>query len=233
MISKIAVVPGGTGGVGEGIVRALLKNGYTVVVPTRTTSKAEQLQAYVADLGSGRLLTYPGSVSTEESATELKRYLHEEFKQIDLVVASLGGWHQGYPVHEYPFTAWNRILNDNLTAHFLAIKSLVPLLNPEAGFYFHINGFSAEETYPLAGPLAMAAAAQKSLILTLSKELEHTNIRVHELILGPIKTRDRLKHGYGRPEWYAPEEIGELIQGLIHTDPAERIHYWLSKSEKK
>jgi len=233
MESKIAVVAGGAGGVGEGIVRALLKNDYTVVVPTRSEHKADRLREYVADVKTGRLLTRVGSVNTEASAEELKGFLHAEFNQIDLAVASLGGWHQGYPVYAYPLNDWNRILSDNLTAHFLAIKTFVPLLHPQQGHYVHINGFSADEQYPMAGPVSMTAAAQKSLILTLAKELERTGIQVHELILGPMKTRDRLKHGHGQPDWYFPEEVGgyiiQLQQRAVHE---ESLHYLLSKSPK-
>jgi hypothetical protein len=38
------------------------------------------------------------------------------------------------------------------------------------------------------------------------KELGNTGIQVHELILGPMKTRDRLKHGHGKPDWYLGEK---------------------------
>lgn len=232
MENKIAVVAGGAGGVGEGIVKTLLKNNFTVVVPTRSEHKAERLVEYVRDVKTGELITRIGSVNNEETADGLKNFLLKEFKQINLAVASLGGWHQGYPIYNYPVNDWNRILSDNLTAHFLAIKTLVPLLSPETGHYVHINGFSAEEQYPMAGPVSMTAAAQKSLILTLSKELENTGIQVHELILGPMKTRDRIKHGHGKPDWYSPEEIGDYIIGLLKKGkPNNSLHYLLSKSK--
>lgn len=232
MENKIAVVAGGAGGVGEGIVKSLLKNDFTVVVPTRSEHKAERLTEYVHDVETGKLITRVGSVNDKPNSEELKKYLHAEFKQIDLAVASLGGWHQGYPVYNYPLSDWNRILNDNLNAHFLAIKTFVPLLNPANGHYVHINGFSADEQYPMAGPVSMTAAAQKSLILTLSKELEQTGINVHELILGPMKTRDRLKHGHGQPDWYFPEEIGDYIIGLMHKEIHDNpLHYLLSKTK--
>lgn len=234
MENKIAVVAGGAGGVGEGIVKSLLVNNFTVVVPTRSEHKAERLKQYVNAVNTGKLIVRIGAVTDEASAEELKNYLHDEFKQIHLAVASLGGWHQGYPVYSYPVSDWNKILNDNLTAHFLAIKTLVPLLNPISGHYVHINGFSADEQYPMAGPVSMTAAAQKSLILTLAKELERTGIQVHELILGPMKTRDRLKHGHGQPDWYFPEEIGDYIIGLLQKTTNENpLHYLLSKSKSK
>lgn len=231
MEPKTAVVAGGAGGVGEGIVKTLLKHNFTVLVPTRSEQKAERLRDYVKEVSTGKLLTHVGTVNTEENAENLKNYLQKEFGRIDLAIASLGGWHQGYPVYAYPLQDWNRVLNDNLTAHFLAIRTLVPLLHPDKGHYVHINGFSADEQYPMAGPVSMTAAAQKSLILTLAKELEKTGIRVHELILGPMKTRDRLKHGHGQANWYFPEEIGEYLVRLLQQDLRDNpVHYLLSKT---
>lgn len=231
--NKVAVVPGGAGGVGEGIVRSLLKNNYTVVVPTRSAYKVDRLTAYVEDIKTGRLVCNIGSVNNEENAEALQAFVRQEFGSIDLAVASLGGWHQGYPIHKYPLNDWNRILNDNLTAHFLAIKTLVPLLQPQRGFYVHINGFSADETYPGAGPVSMTAAAQKSLILTLAKELQETGPQVHELILGPMKTRDRLKHGHGQDDWFFPEEIGDFIHQLtLSLAPETHLHYLLSRDKR-
>lgn len=73
---------------------------------------------------------------------------------------------------------------------------------------------------------------QKSLVATLAAELEITDIRVYELVLGPIKTRDRLQHGWGKPDWYAPEEIGEYIVRLLTGTDETLVHRLLSKTDK-
>lgn len=233
LTGKVAVVLGGTGGVGEGIVKALLEAGAEVVVPTRQEYKGRRLQEYVGPVLGEKLVIRAGTVNTEESALALGQFLHDRYDHIDIAVASLGGWSQGYPLYSYPLEQWNRIIADNLTSHFLAIKTLVPLLNPQTGAYYHINGFSADEGYANAGPVAMTAAAQKSLMITLSQEVRRTGIRVQELILGPMKTRDRLRHGHGQDDWYFPEEIGHYITQLHHAPTQEKvIHYLLSKQEK-
>ncbi|MDX2188315.1 MAG: SDR family oxidoreductase [Bacteroidota bacterium] len=226
---KITIVLGGTGGVGEGIVRALLQEGALVIVPSRNQIKLNRLKDYVADIKTGELMLHLGSVNEPESANHLSDFLQENFKLIDLAVVSLGGWHQGFPLYNYPMEDWNRILNDNLICHFLAIKTLIPLLNPQHSFYFHINGFSAEQPYPTAGPVALTAAAQKSMILTLAEEVNRTGIKVYELILGPMKTRDRLKYGHGQDDWYFPEEIGNYILDLVDKDQTNVVQHLLKK----
>jgi NAD(P)-dependent dehydrogenase (short-subunit alcohol dehydrogenase family) len=83
----------------------------------------------------------------------------------------------------------------------------------------------------MAGPVAMAAAAQKSMSLTLAEELKPTGIRVYELILGPVKTRRRLATGEGQPDWYSAEEIGEEIAGLVTRREEQIVHRLLSKRD--
>lgn len=238
LLNKVAVVAGGAGGVGEGIVRSLLENGATVVVPVRTQAKIVRLTDFVADVERGQLITLETNIGTEAGAREVSDFLIEKFRGgIDYVVASLGGWWQGLPLTAVDMSTWNRVLMNNLTSHFLAIRTLVPLLIPNRGMYIHINGFSAEQAYPNGAPVAMSAAAQKSLVLSLAEEVKPQGIRVYELILGPIQTRDRIKHQQGRkvdgmPDWLYPEDIGDYIVSLAtgRNDKAdELIHRLLNK----
>jgi NAD(P)-dependent dehydrogenase (short-subunit alcohol dehydrogenase family) len=225
------VVAGGAGGVGEGIVRALLKRGASVLVPSRSEERLRDLVAHNQDVATGELVTLVGDLGDEASARALQNQIFERFRELDVAVASLGGWWQGKPLTSVDMPTWERILRENLTSHFLAVKMLVPLLNPKTGSYVHVNGFSAEQPSPMAGPVAMAAAAQKAMALTLAEELSPTGIRVYELILGPIQTRQRLRQGKGQHDWYTPEEIGEEIAGLVTLRDEQVVHRLLSKRD--
>jgi len=223
------VVAGGAGGVGEGIVRSLLRKRARVVVTSRSESKLQELQANCRDIATGELIPLIGDLSDEASARDMQNRLYGIFRDLDIAVASLGGWWQGNPLTSVDMLTWNRVLQDNLTSHFLAIKILVPLLYPKTGRYVHINGFSAEQPFPQAGPVAMASAAQKSMVLTLAEELKPTGIRVYELILGPIKTRQRARTGNARPDWYTSDEVGDHVVGLVTGGNKEIVHHLLGK----
>lgn len=224
------VVAGGTGGVGEGIVRALLKRGALVVVPSRSEIKFEGLREYVGDIDTGELVTLTGSLSNPGEAEKLRDEVRNRMGEVDAVVASLGGWNQGPHIIDVPFETWERILRDNLTSHFLAMKAFVPLLAPQRGAYVHVNGFSAEESYPGAAPVAAMAAAQKSLALTLAEELRPGGLRTYELILPPVNTRVRLRHGQSQPEWPTSEEVGDYIVQLLERQDEEVLHRLRSKT---
>lgn len=227
------LVAGGTGGVGEGIVRALLRQGARVVATSRSERKLKGLQEYVADLDIGELVPVVGSLSSEDEANALRDAIYQAVGPLDIVVASLGGWQQGTPITGVAVSTWEQVVRNNLTSHFLAMKAFVPLLDPKEGVYVHINGFSAEQAYAGAGPIAAMAAAQKSLALTLAEELQATGTQVYEFILGPIKTRARLRRGHGQPGWYTAEEIGDYLVGLVEERNADVIHRLMEKREEE
>ena len=183
----------------------------------------------VGDIGTGELVTLVGSLSNPSEADALRDEVYNRMGEVDVAVASLGGWDQGPPIADIAFEVWERILRDNLTSHFLAMKVFVPLLVPQRGAYVHINGFSAEQPSPGAAPVAAMAAAQKALALTLAEEVRPAGLRVYELILGPIKTRARLRYGQGQPEWFSPEEVGGFIAQLLERQDEEVLHRLMSK----
>jgi NAD(P)-dependent dehydrogenase (short-subunit alcohol dehydrogenase family) len=228
---KIIAVAGGTGSVGQGIVRTLLKEEATVIVPCRKKGSEKDLLLNIQDLRSGKLHLIFENISEEKGALQIREDIHSIFGPIDMAVASLGGWWQGATLFDLEINSWQEILQNNLTSHFMAQKTFIPLLKNK-GSYMHINGLAAEEAIPKAGPLCMAAAAQKMMMKTLSLELQDTNIRTYELILGYMKTRERILQKRCKDEWYTPEEVGEYIISLYlqknsHYD--ELTHRLISK----
>lgn len=223
------LIAGGTGAVGTGLVRHFLGRGATVVVPSRSAARLDALAAATAAAGSGRLVPIVGALDTPEAATAVRDTAWKAVKDLDVVIAAIGGWSQGQPITGVQFDAWERIVRENLTAHYLAMKAFSPILRPGRGVYVHINGFGAESVVPGAGPVTAMAAAQKSLALTLAAELKVTGLKVYEVILGPVNTAWRVEQGHARPEWLSPEEIGGRIDTLLADRPDEVLHRWLSR----
>jgi NAD(P)-dependent dehydrogenase (short-subunit alcohol dehydrogenase family) len=227
---KIALVAGGTGAVGEGIVKSLLEEDATVIVPSRTEDKIIHLRKYVGDAYNGKLITMIAHTNTKQGTDEVRREIEERFGRLDIIVASLGGWWQGAPLYEMNEAAWHNVVHNNLHSHFYVVSSFVSMLVQQGhGTYVHINGFSAEQAYPGAGAVAMMAAAQLHMMRTLEQELEQTGVRSYELILGPVITRMRPQ---GRLNWYHATEIGKYIvelQNGTSSNTDTQIQYLLEK----
>lgn len=202
---KVVLVAGGTGAVGGGIVKAFIEAGAQVLVPSRTPEKGETLRAETGAAES-RLTILNGDVGNTEDAARIRQQILTDFGKLDAVVAALGGWWQGSPLTGVSLETWNKILQNNLTVHFIAAKTFVPALMQNGGSYTLIGGFSAELAVVGAGPICVAGAGQMMLAKMLAEENKDAGVRVNQLILGPIFSRARTK---GKPEWLTAEEVGQ------------------------
>jgi NAD(P)-dependent dehydrogenase (short-subunit alcohol dehydrogenase family) len=211
---KNVVVAGGTGRVGEGLVRSFLLEGANVVVPVRSAAKDQRLRSYVEGIETGRLFCLPTHVDDEDSIQEFRRRVLERFDRIDLAVACLGGWYYGYPLHRMPYRDWQLILHDNLDTHFLFMKNFLSVLHDQNdGVYVMINGSPSEMVIPEEGATSIVAAAQSMMSRVLAEEAKTAAVRIYSLtVYNPVRTRDRGQTVM--PDWPTAEDLGAYIVKL-------------------
>jgi len=233
LTGKKIIVIGATGGIGEGITRQLLQNGATVVALSRTEEKAKGLANYVSDIQNGEFIPLAVNLDQPENKSKLiQNQLANTFGQFDGAIITIGVWGKtGIPLINITDDMWDQAIRDNLTSHFRASRILVPLLK-ENGALIHLSGLSADLPYPGASLVGLTNAAKKSLVLTLAAEQSQQSPRIYELIIGPIRTRERIKNGIAQNNWFNPEDIGEYSSELILGDtPAsdEPLHYLIER----
>ncbi len=211
------LVPGGTGGVGEGIVRAYLDAGAAVVVPTRSEARGAELRAALGAIGTSPLLHLPTHDYTSFAGAEaLGREMTERMGGIDDVVVPVGGWWQGGPLTGIGEDDWAAAFTGLATVHMAVARAIVPRLSG-LGAYTVIVGQSAEFPVPNSGLVSMEQAA----VLMMQRVLaaESPDKRIHALVLGPVRTR----FVEGDPEWVSAAEVGAVAIALsLATEVSSR-----------
>lgn len=228
LTGKVALVAGGTGSVGEGIVRALLKAGCVVLVPVRSEARARKLAGYVSDVAEDRLITIQEDFGSETGANFLLDTVKWRYPELELVVAVPGEWWQGPPLNAVELTEWKTILRNNLTAHLIIARVfLTYLLAQNRGMYVMINSPAAEQPVPNAGVTSVLAAAQKMMAQVFARENENAKVRIHSLIVKkPVFTRKQpAAGGYeGKTAEQSGEYIVNLYTGAV-PNPDDLFHY--------
>lgn len=217
------LVAGATGGIGEGMTKALLQQGATVIAAGRYQDRLASLAAHVGDGTPGTFVGHTLDVASPDSTAvqqELVRY-----GPLDGAVITIGNWGTNGPAGllQTPDDEWDSMIAANLTSHFRALRALVPLL-PPAGVLVHLTGYSAEVPYPSAPLIGATNAAKKSLMLSLTAELGTAGPRLYELIIGPIRTRPRVAIGADDPSWFSAEDLGHHAGALISGDSPYAPH---------
>lgn len=221
MRDKTVVVLGAAGGVGEGIVEELLHAGARVLAISRSNAKLEQLAGRLGR--PDRLALIAGGAGTESEANALALSVRRATARADGVVASIGSWWEGPPLTNTALADWNAVLTERLTSHFLAAKSLIPLVAETApgGFYLSIGGATAEIPVPNSGPVCVASAGQVMLTKVLRAESARTPVRIQELMIWTT-IATRVHGGNVDPSWITPNDVGRHIVALMASDGAAR-----------
>ncbi len=206
----VVVIAGGTGAVGEGVVRAYLERGATVVVPSRSQGKVDRFRGVLGETGqSGRLHFLVQGYSTFADAEALANDVIAKFGRVDDVVASIGGWWAGKPLWQISEADWQSFYIEFSTAHVAVLRAFLPRLGA-AGAYTLILGGSATTPVPGSAMVSMEQAALLMMRSVVQLEAQDQR-RIFALVMGPIMTRMRHK---GDPDWVTADQVGEIAASL-------------------
>lgn len=216
-----ALIAGGTGTVGEAIVRVFLECSAKVIVPSRSQQALNRLREFLADVPCDRLTMLVGDLSDEADAARLRDEIAATCGPIDGVVASLGGtWEENKKLVDVPMDTWRRYADGNLTAHFVTAKTFLPVLATRPGSsYTLLGGLSAVMPVANYSVVSINSAAQLMMARILQEEMKQTAVRINQVMFGYISTRARAK--YAKPEWVTAEEVGQVCAWL--ASPAARM----------
>jgi NAD(P)-dependent dehydrogenase (short-subunit alcohol dehydrogenase family) len=214
---KQALILGGTGDVGNGAMRELLKAGFGVIAVSRGGPKAELLRERY---NGEPLQLLEGSVADERSAAVLLAAIRERVSTVDVVVASLNVQpHRPETLLEWDAAELLKTIHNNLISHFVAAKTFIPVVT-DGGVYIGIGGGMADKIFPFYGYNSMIQSALRMMFRYIDHEAKSRRIEIRELIISAMVTTEK-KHNSGDPKfnWIADREVGQHIRAMIE-DPA-------------
>lgn len=213
LADKIAVVTGGSGGIGAATVRLLAANGVKVVVSGRDQAAMDDV---VNDIrAEGGLAISAGADVTDFAAIEgMRRAAEEAFGPVDILVAFAGGGRaRPGPIAQISLEDWHSTLEANLTATFLTLKSFLPgMIERRRGSIIAMASLAAR--IPTPAPAAYAAAKAGIIVLSrqVADEVGKHGIRVNCVSPSTIlteRTRQHMPEEQQR-QWTALHPLGRL-----------------------
>lgn len=122
--SKIALITGGTKGIGYGIAQSLLEQGVTVVITGRNEESTNKAAIELNSNGNDRsqAIGMTADVRDFNSMQQLSERIVKEIGEIDIVIANAGLGHFA-PVNELSVEHWQQTIDTNLTGVFYTLKT--------------------------------------------------------------------------------------------------------------
>ncbi len=192
---KTALVTGGATGIGRMIATALVHGGADVMIASRKREDCEKVAAELTAAGPfGTVQGFAGDVSSEAGVLALAETVKARTPRLDILVNNAGtSW--GAPLEAFPYQAWARVLNVNVTGLFHLTRELLPLLDAAASAADPariINLGSVMGSQPLADDAysyTASKAAVHHLTRTLASEFASRHITVNAFAPGPFQSR--------------------------------------------
>src|ERR1700745_182579 len=122
---KIALVTGGSRGLGEMIARAYVENGVKVYITAR---KADACMVLAEELSKhGECIAIPADLSRMDEIERFAAEIHKREKKLDILVNNAGAsW--GAQFHEFPENGWDKVMDLNVKSVFFLTQRLLELL---------------------------------------------------------------------------------------------------------
>jgi len=128
---KIAVVTGGSRGIGKMIASGFVANGIKTYITARKAQACEATAAELSASGPGVCIAIPADLSTSAGRAAFVSEIKSREKNLDILVNNAGAaW--GAPFEEYPDEGYDKVMNINVKAIFMLTRDLMPLLRQGA-----------------------------------------------------------------------------------------------------
>lgn len=232
LAGKIAVVTGGSRGIGRAIVLRLASAGATVIINyQKNEEKAKSILEEVQSRGgNGELLRF--DVSDEKEVTESFSYILKKYDKINILINNAGITRDNLLIR-MKSEEWREVMKVNLDGVFYCTRaSLRPMLKQHSGVIINITSVVGMMGNPGQANYCAAKAGVIGFTKAVAREVASRNIRVNAVAPGFIETdmtmnlseevRKNILLSLPSQRFGAPEEVAELVYFLV-TDSASYI----------
>ena len=212
---KVALVTGGTRGIGRGIAIALLELGATVMITGRniqkTTAVAKEMSV------AGRSCEGIACDVTElGSVAQLGRHLREKYSRLDILINNAGIGGPASPLHELNPETWDEIFATNIRGVFYMMREFVPVMIATGGGHIvNISSLAGKNPLPRGAAYSASKWALNGLSYSVAEELRSHNIRVSVVCPGSVDTGFSPHSGKDPGKMLRPGDVAHVVTMLV------------------
>jgi NAD(P)-dependent dehydrogenase (short-subunit alcohol dehydrogenase family) len=221
--SKIALITGGTGGLGRAVTLAFLHEGASVIATYRKKDEADAVRDAVGPNAHLELL--PLDAADEAACRTLVDGIIARHGRLDILVNTIGGFVFG-KLWETDPKSYQLMMTLNLHAGNNLARAVVPaMLKQKSGAIVNIAAKAALDHPGGLGAYAASKAAALALFDSLAQDVKGTGVRVNSVLPSIIDTEANRKDmpNADFSKWPKPEEIARVILFLC-SDEAKVVH---------
>jgi NAD(P)-dependent dehydrogenase (short-subunit alcohol dehydrogenase family) len=217
---KVALITGGTGGLGRSVSVAFLNEGAKVIVTYREQKEFDDLKRLSA-ANAPLLQGHRVDVTDIPAVDQFVQAIVAEHGRLDILVNTVGAYAGGVKLWELDPQVFDRMFALNLRSGYVLSRAVVPaMLKQGGGAIVNIASKAAVDHAAGASAYAASKAAAVAMMDSLAADLKGTDVRVNSVLPSIIDTEANRKAipGADFAKWPKPEDIGRVILFLCGDD---------------
>jgi NAD(P)-dependent dehydrogenase (short-subunit alcohol dehydrogenase family) len=217
---KVAVVTGGSRGIGLAIAHALVSEGVKVTVTGRSEAHLSAARPRIEGAGHGAVETLQADVRRFDDMRRVVDATVARFGGLDILINNAGiGVFAG--VAAMTPEQWSEVIDTNLTGVFNATHAALPHMQRRgAGFIINISSLAGKNPFADGAAYCASKAGLNAFSEALMQEVRYDNIRVSYVLPGSVSTAFSSGDAAKGADWkIAPEEVADVVVNLLRHDP--------------
>ncbi|MEE9373026.1 MAG: SDR family oxidoreductase [Saprospiraceae bacterium] len=213
--NKVAIITGGSKGIGYGIAEAMVKKGIHVAISSRSKSNAEQAARNLEKLAAVEVMPIEADVRSWDDQQKMMDLVLTKMGHIDIVVANAGVGHFA-SIEELSIEDWNAVIDTNLTGAFYTIKSSLAALTKSKGYFITISSLAGTNFFPLGSAYNASKFGLVGFTQAVMLDIRKRGIKVTTIMPGSVATHFNNRTPSSKDAWkIQPEDIGQMVIDLI------------------
>jgi NAD(P)-dependent dehydrogenase (short-subunit alcohol dehydrogenase family) len=188
---KVAMISGGSKGLGADLARRFVEEGASVSLCARRPEGADELSAELRAAGGLCLVTGCDVTSEADVAAWVEATL-EEFGRVDVLLNNASILGPRVAVLDYPVDDWRKVIEVNLTGAFIVAKACIQPLKATRGAMVHVSSGVGDHGRPNWGAYCASKNGLEALSQMLAGELAQDGVRSNAVDPGAMRTEMRM-----------------------------------------
>jgi len=214
---KIAIVTGGSRGIGLAIARGLAAEGAHVSITGRDESHLSAARSSIEKEGPGSVEALRADVRRYEDVENAVAATVARFGGLDILINNAGIGIFANVADMTP-AQWSDVIDTNLTGVFYACHAAIPYLRRRGGgFIINISSLAGKNAFPMAGAYCATKSGLNAFSEALMQEVRYDNIRVSYVMPGSVATEFMGGDESKGADWkVSADEVAEVVLNLLH-----------------
>ena len=213
--NKVALITGGSKGIGYGIAEAMVKSGINVAISSRSLESAKEAARNLEKLAAVEVIPIEADVRSWSDQQKMVKQVEDKLGQIDFVIANAGVGHFAN-IEDLDVEEWKEVIDTNLTGAFYTIKSSLKALTKSKGYFITIASLAGTNFFPQGSAYNASKFGLVGFTQAVMLDLRQRGIKVSTIMPGSVATYFNNHTPSPQDAWkIQPEDIGRMVIDLL------------------